>query len=239
VPFDVSELPSLTINLEHGDTDDEACCLPPLQLFEQFTVPNPQYPGYGALEANLSVLVVPDDIDAAWWKSPDSYWMRQKVRRAIKLGYTFGPLDFNNHLDDIYEINTSKSERQGRAMTESYLARPQPERPGPELLCDRHRPAKFGVFLEGKLVAYTFINHSGEMISFSTILGHGDHMDDGIMNLLVFEVVKWYQERSRIRYAMYFLNDSGTAGLQFFKRKMGFAGYNVRWELSRRIPVAV
>ena len=232
--LDPSTLPALTIYLDHGDTDNELCRVEPLKRFEQFTLPNLTYPGYGELEVNTSVLIIPDDIDRDWWGSPESYWMRQKVRRGIKLGYEFAPFEFDDYLDDVYEINTSKDERQGRPMTQSYRERPAAWGRSPEQPCRRHRNGCFGVFRDGKLYAYTYVPQCGEMMLFSMILGHGDHMEDGLMNLLVYEAVKWHRERAGAAYAVYFLHDSGTTGLQFFKRKMGFAGYAVRWELGRR-----
>ncbi len=232
--LDPSTLPAVSIYLEHGDTDDESCRVEPLKLFEQFTLPSLTYPGYGELEVNAGVLVVPDDIQRDWWELPDSALMRRKVRHAIKLGYEFAPFEFDECIDDVYEINTSKAERQGRPMTQSYRERPGARGRSPEQACRRHRNGWFGVFREGKLLAYTNIPQCGEMMLFSTILGHGDHMDDGIMYLLIWETVKLHHERSGTSYAVYYLMDSGTEGLQFFKRKMGFAGYLVRWELGDR-----
>jgi hypothetical protein len=122
-------------------------------------------------------------------------------------------------------------------MSQWYRERPSPKGRTPVQPCARHRRGWFGVFKERKLYAYALVSVTGETMVFSTILGHGDHMEDGIMWLLVFEAVKWNHEQSRTEYALYFLHDSGSAGLQFFKRKMGFAGFVVRWELSR--PAAV
>lgn len=231
--LDAATLPPLTINLEYADTGHETCRAHPLDLFGQFTRPGAEYAGYGYMEVNVSVFPIPDDIDKDWWKTPESYWMRQKVRRAVKLGYAFAPFEYNDHLDDIYEINTSMDSRQGRQMTESYRQRPEPREPWGEQPCPRHHFGYFGIFKDGRLVAYTLVAQSGEMMQFSQILGHGAHMEDGVMNLLIFEAVKWHQERARTPYAVYYLHDSGTSGLQFFKRKMGFAGHLVRWELAR------
>jgi len=231
--IDPAELPALTINFEYGDTDDHTCVKGPLDLYKQFTAPNKTYEGYGFLEVNVSVLLIPDDIERDWWGSPDSYWMRQKVRRAIKLGYSFAAFDHNEYIDDIHEINISLDVRQGRPMTESYRTRPTEQSPFGDQPCPRHRHDYFGVFKDGKLFAYALVPQCGEMMLFSRILGHGDRMSDGIMNLLVYEAVKHRHENSNTRYAVYFLHNSGTTGLQFFKRKMGFGGYTVRWELAR------
>jgi hypothetical protein len=232
-PIIPAELPALTINFEYGDSDGPECTRLPLELYKQFTAPNKAFPGYGYLEVNVSVVDMPDDIETGWWGTPESKWMRQKVRRAEKAGYEFRGFDQKDHIDDLHEINTSLEERQGKPMSSSYVAKPVEEAPYGDQPCPRHRREWFGVFRDGKLYAYTNVLNCGEMLLFSRILGHGEFMKDDIMNLLVFEAAKQLHEKSGTRYAVYFLHHSGTEGLQFFKRKMGFAGYTVTWELAR------
>jgi hypothetical protein len=231
--IDPAALPSLTINLEYGDGEDQACTELPMSFYKKFTAPNKAFPGYGYMEVNVSVLVVPDDVDAGWFGTPESKWMRQKIRRAEKLGYEFRPFAYNDHLDDLYEINTSMADRQGKEMSDYYRNPLSPAPVGPEPTCQKHRRDWFGVFRDGKLYAYANVLQCGEMMLFSTILGHGEAMDDGIMNLLVFESVKLRARESGTRYPVYFLQHSGTEGLQFFKRKMGFTGHTVTWEIAR------
>lgn len=231
--IDPAVLPALTINLEYGDAADVECTELPLSFYKQFTAPNKSFPGYGYLEVNVSVLDVPGDLGTGWWDTPESKWMRQKVRRAEKLGYEFRPFAYNEYLDDIFEINTSMENRQGKPMSDSYRNRPAPAPEAAPPTCARHRRDWLGVFKEGRLYAYANILQCGEMMLFSKILGHGDAMDDGVMNLLVFEAVKLRREESGTRYPVYFLQHSGTEGLQFFKRKMGFTGHTVVWELAR------
>ena len=72
----------------------------------------------------------------------------------------------------------------------------------------------------------------GEAMYAPEILGHGDHLEDGVMAFVLFEAVKWQQKRARTPYVYYYLHGGSTEGLRFFKEKMGFAGHTVRWELS-------
>jgi hypothetical protein len=234
VHLDPTTLPALTVNLEHGDTDDETCRVLPLDWFEILTAPNVRYPGYGEFEVNVSMLVVPADIDADWFESPSSRWMRKKIHRAHRLGYEFGPFEFNDYIDDMYDINTSKWDRQGRPMSEEYRVRPPERAPLPDHPCPRHSEGWFGVFQDGKLCAYLFVQQSGEATFTPNILGHADHLENGVMALALFEAVKWQRERANTSYVYYYLHDSETSGLQFFKEKMGYAGHLVTWELSRR-----
>src|SRR4051794_33494276 len=227
---DPASLPRLAINFECGDTEAPGCTTRARSLYERFVAPSTSYPGYGTYAVNASILVIPDDIEADWFGKPESYWMRQKIRRAVKLGYEVRDVERNDYLDDIYAINTSLEERQGRPMTDAYQAKPQPQSPLGEQPCPRHQLRFLGVLLGEQLVAYTSMQQYGEFVLISTILGHGEHMKDGIMQLLVYEGVRAVKASGHPAYAMYNLHDSGTEGLQFFKRKMGFEGYLVDWQ---------
>jgi hypothetical protein len=229
-------LPVLTLNLEFGDTEHRVCNTSPIDRYKLCTQPNTGsegIPGFGLLEMNVSILVLPEDIERDWWGAPESYWMRQKIRRAIKLGYEFSPIDYSDHLDEIREINTSKDMRQGLKMSDSYQAMPVKKNPFRNQTCRRHRNDYFGILKDGRLYAYALVRQCGEMFIFSEIIGHGDHLDTGIMNLMVFEAAKRRFAESECRYGVYHVHHNGTPGLQFFKRKMGFAGYRVHWELAR------
>ena len=158
--------------------------------------------------------------------------MRQKVRRAGREGYVFAPIDRNAFLDDIFAINASMPERQGRPMGEAYRERPVPQAPLPVFPCPRHALRQYGVLREGHLYAYAWVYVIGEMCLFSTILGHGEHMRSGIMSLLVAEAVRDLMAGADLRYAMYNLHASGTDGPRFFKEQMGFTPFRVTWTMG-------
>jgi hypothetical protein len=231
-PSDPEILPSVIIDLELGDTDDERCDTLPKTLHGRFTAPNAESGGRGAMEVNVALLVIPDDLDD-WWGTPESKWMRQKVRYGQKAGYTVRIFEHNDHIDGIHEINNSLESRQGAVMSDAYKDKPAPESPRVQT-CRRHRRDWFGAFNpDGKLCAYALVIQCGEMLVFSRFLGHGDHRDDGATNVLLYEVVKQRQQESGTRYAVYHRQDNGTEGLQFFKRKMGFRGHDVQWLLHQ------
>jgi hypothetical protein len=232
-PVDPESLPALAICLEYGDSPAEECKRLPRDLYARFTAPGKVYSGYGFLQVNVAILVLPDDIERDWWGSPQAKWMRQKVRRATKLGYEFRPFEHDDHRDEIYAINTSLPTRQGGRMSEAYRTPPADEPPSTTWSCPRHRRAYHGVFKDGRLYAYANVVQCGEAMIFSRLLGHGEHLDDGIVNLLVYEAARHCRRESATRYAVYHLADNGTEGLQFFKRKMGFIGHRVQWELAR------
>ena len=75
-------------------------------------------------------------------------------------------------------------------MADSYM-REQAFTPVGESSCDRHRISQYGMFdRHGLLVAYTVIHRSGELALVSQILGHGEHLAEGVMHLLMVETYR-------------------------------------------------
>ena len=225
---DPSSFPELAISFARGDSADRYCVQYADMLYEKFTAPHPRLEGFGAYEAGASILLLPDSYEQYW--DEVGYSARRKVRRALKEGYAHQEIDRNGYLDDIFDINTSMSHRQGREMTESYQTRPDPYGKLPAYTCPRHRLLTFGVVRDGHLYAYTWVYQVGEMCLFSTILGHGDHLNAGIMYLLIAETLQAVVAAAGTRYAMYNMHYSGTEGLRYFKEKVGFQPYRVKWE---------
>jgi hypothetical protein len=171
------------------------------------------------------VAVLPDTYEQ--WFEDVGYYCRRKVRRAQKRGYTFARINRDDHLEDIHEINTSLEERQGRVMDERYRRAVKPFGPLPNHACPRHQLATYGVFKDGTLVAYAWIYQTGEMFLLSTLLGHGAHLNEGVMFLLIAGVIEDLITTAGSRYAVYERHWSGTEGLRFFKEQMGFRPYLV------------
>jgi hypothetical protein len=232
---DFGSLPRLTIDLQAADTPDRYCVEYVDWLYPRYTayVGN-QFPGYSRLGTGTSVAVLPPTY--AEWFEQVGYYTRRKVRRAEKRGYTFAPIDRDRYLADIHEINTSLEERQGRPMDEKYQREVKPFGPLPQQPCPRHRLCTYGVLLDGKLVAYTWVYQTGEMFLLSTILGHGDHLSNGTMYLLIAGVIKDLLETADAKYAVYERHWSGTEGLRFFKEQMGFRPYLVGWLRGDELP---
>jgi hypothetical protein len=223
--------PELTIGFDRGDGIDPACTELADQLHAKFTAPHRRHAWHGAYQDGASILVLPDTFEA-YWEGPAGYGTRRKVRKALKEGYVFKRIDRDLYLDDIFAINTSMAERQGRQMTAAYRQRPDPFGPLPAYGCPRHQIRTYGVLKDGHLVAYTWLYQVGQMCLFSTILGHGDHLGVGVMYLLVAEALRDVVAVAGTRYAMYNMHVSGTEGLRFFKEQMGFAPFWVNWQLA-------
>lgn len=61
---------------------------------------------------------------------------RNMIKKSIKLGYVFNKFHWDDHLDELYHINTSKEYRQGEKMKFSYSKKVEPlQTIGEEYLC--------------------------------------------------------------------------------------------------------
>ena len=83
---------------------------------------------------------------------------------------------------------------------------------------------------KGRLVAYANIGRYGNFSAFSLLMGLRNN--DGIMHLLVVDIVTRLIERQRVRYVMYDTFFGAQPGLQQFKRIVGFAPYRARYSLQ-------
>lgn len=156
---------------------------------------------------------------------------RKRAARAERLGYAVATYDRSRYLDDEFAINTSLERRQGRPMTAGYRERPAAS---DVWSCPRHRVTAYGVFEPERfrLVAYAFIYRAGDLALVSQILGHGDYLRDDVMYLLmrgVLEVEADLLEVEAGGFLVYNRHDSGTAGLRFFKERIGFEEREVEW----------
>jgi len=228
-----SDFPALTISLEQADTPHRICTAYADRWYGTLMAPDPKRKGWGKNTVGVSILSLPETY-SEWWEKVA--YVRRKVRRAERAGYTFARIDRNVFLDDIYEINTSSPDRQGKPMTDEYLKRPQPATPLPSFPCARHQQHHYGIVRDGRLYAYSWVYQVGEACMFSTILGHSDHLEEGIMYSLVAGALGDLIEVGKPSYAMYTMHFAGTDGLRYFKEKLGFAASTVTWLRTAEMP---
>ncbi len=154
---------------------------------------------------------------------------RKRSDKAHRLGYRFQTIDRAEHEEDLYAINTSKAERQGRPMTAGYQE-PQTY-DDPPMVCERHHVYTYGILDKtGRLRAYLWLYRSGQLAMVSSILGHADYLQDGIMYRLFLKMVA-----NQTKYGgtvFYNLWNSGQEGLRFFKERVGLREGDVEWLLT-------
>ncbi|MBV8889705.1 MAG: hypothetical protein JO305_08575 [Alphaproteobacteria bacterium] len=174
----------------------------------------------------LALVAIPETLDGYLRQIGDK--SRNMIRKALRAGYSVRPFVSAGYLDDIFAINTSKEERGGTPMPPSYRQYPRPMEVAPERHCARHGIANIGCFIGETLVAYCNLHILGELAIINRILGHGAHLRHGIMNLLVRGIVEYGVSRyPLIRAVNYLTLHSGRAGIDAFKRSVGFRSWAV------------
>lgn len=158
--------------------------------------------------------------------------VRNKIRKAAKNGYSFREFAWNEHLDDIYAINTSKVQRANGIMRGWYTEPVQPRFPPQNELPLRKY---FGAFKEGRLCAYLHLLIAGDNAFFKHFIGHADDLSYGVMNGLVSWTVQQFIGHPSLRWLKYgFLPRRYSGSLYSFKKYSGFAGFATVLDLSGR-----
>lgn len=143
--------------------------------------------------------------------------------RARKRGYVCTEIDRNAYVDDIHDINISQDSRQGRPMDRNYIEK----RESFEVLKNFRY---YGVLNPaGKLVAYATLGVYGNFGAFAQLIGHRNN--DGVMHLLVVEVVCRHIDEGRLQYIMYDTFFGAQQGLRQFKMILGFRPYRAKYTL--------
>ena len=183
------------------------------------------------------------------YSRPATY--RHQFQKSERAGYTFERMHVKNHTADFYEINTSKEVRSGGEIR-ANLTRSVEELGGlpvrwsePVLpKCDRHWRQLFGVFVEKadyrqgdlvigkKLLAYLSVVRFGDFATYAQIMGHADHLAEGVVNFVAQKFVELakteaWGSASGLRYLMYGGAQNGGEGLYNFKRRSGMTPYIV------------
>lgn len=177
----------------------------------------------------VSVMPVPASLEE--WRA-EHRTARKRADRSGRLGYGFAPIDRSQYANDIYEINTSLAQRQGRPMSDGYRTRDVPGRL-PNYPCERHSIKTYGVIkefsLSSPLRAYLTLYRVNELSLVSMILGHGNDLRDDIMYLLFAGVVEHTAGAGGWFY--YNRHDSGTDGLRYYKERVGFQPGDITWSM--------
>lgn len=146
------------------------------------------------------------------------------VRRARARGYTVVEIDRNDFIDDIFDINNSVDVRQGRLMDEDYRIK--------KLRYESEVNFKYYGVLDpaGKLVAYGDVGFLGNFAAFSRVIGVRNN--DGIVHLMVTDIIGRLIEAGRYDYLMYDTYFGAGAGMKKFKKLLGFEPYRAKYSIQ-------
>ena len=197
------------------------------QIHRSFTAPHPRFRLVPSKRWGVALLELPESLDA-YLAGHSRKVVRQKRRLAGKHGFRYAMVSPDDYLDDILAVNRSTPSRQGRPMPDSYTDRSLVSR----TFEGRPRiPAILGS--DGRLRAYAIVIPIGDAAVVSTILGHADDLEDGLMYLLVSEIVgACIAARVASGHPGWLMYDTfwGAApGLAYFKARLGFRPCTVSW----------
>jgi hypothetical protein len=163
--------------------------------------------------------------------------VKRETRRAIllsqKQGYEFKEFAWNEYLDDIYEINTSKEIRQAVPMHGWYR---EPVQPRYHSADELQYLKYYGAFKNEKLYAYFHFCLCGDVAVGKHFIGHAQHLRDGIMNGLISWTVKQCVCNSQIRWINYGSWDR-KGSLNAFKQHAGCQGYAILFDIENDLEL--
>jgi hypothetical protein len=143
-------------------------------------------------------------------------------RKCKARGYILCEIDRNERREEIALIETSAPERQGRPMAVGY---------GDfnKKYVDFENYKYYGVIFKSKIVAYANIGTYGNFACVSRLMGHAEHLNNGVMYLMLTEIISNLIEERRLRYIFYDTWYGASKGLKGFKKKLGFAPCIAAW----------
>lgn len=196
------------------------------EAYRYFTKPHPKY----RIIQNKSVGAALIDLRATANRANYLEQIKGKnlgayhAKRARARGYVVAEIERNQFIDDIHEINTSVDTRQGRPMEQHYLQKVSHFATLPYF-------RYYGLFdAKGKLMAYANLALYGDFCAFTHVIGHRNN--DGIMHLLVVEIVCGLLDQGKLNFIMYDTFFGARPGLRNFKEIVGFKPYRARFSLQ-------
>jgi len=214
-------LPNVTIRMSGDDFGHT--------IFRTFTRPHPRLKLIQNKRWGAALLSLPDHFEE-YLQGNAKENLRRKRKRCLKRGFKFATIEPLERLGEILDINLSLPERQGRAMDRPYV-----EMDALRAHFERHKRDVYGVLDPGgQLKAYADVVVMGELAMINRLMGHGEELENGIMYLLISEVVRVMSQRKAETGAPIWLHYDtlfgGSAGLRYFKERLGFRPYRVRWK---------
>jgi hypothetical protein len=196
------------------------------KMHRHFTMPHPRYKIFQNKSLGAAL------VDLTRYRTREAYLNRMKgrnsaeqhARKARARGYTVVEIDRNEYIDEIYQVNTSLNVRQGRPIDEIYREK-----------VTYYTPEKnytyYGIInTDGVLMGYGNVGHYGNFSAFNRVIGVRNN--DGIMHLLVSEIICQMMERQGCRYLMYDTYFGASPGLRAFKTMLGFEPYRAKYSIQ-------
>lgn len=215
-------LPKIKIDIIDNDLSGEVN-----NLYHYFTKPHPKYKIFRNKTMVIMLFEIPKTVENYEKQITGKNSVKYFSRRCSKLGYYTDYFIKNEHLDEMYVINTSSEVRQGRTMSKNYLEKvPEEEQ--------KDSVSYFGVFTsDNKLVGYIRLVKTPKLYVIYQLLGHHDYQNDNIMYLIVHDlIISLINENKDKDYSVYLMYDTyfgGGDGIKLYKKRHQFKPYKVKW----------
>ncbi|UVW30307.1 hypothetical protein [Massilia sp. H6] len=193
--------------------------------YRYYTKPHPKYKIFPNKAVGAAL------VDLTRFRSRDDYAQELKrrkeaerhVKKARSKGYAVMEIDRNDFVDDIHEINNSVEIRQGRPMDPAYRDKKTSYQSEVNF-------RYYGVLSQhGQLMAYCEVAYLGNFAAFNRVIGIRNN--DGIMHLMVAEIISQVIETGKFDYLMYDTYFGASPGLKTFKKMFGFEPYRAKYSL--------
>lgn len=157
---------------------------------------------------------------------------RRNFKKALRNGFFSRPIDYNEHLDEIWAIRRSTPVRQGE-MPDAFINTPPPKRTDPVSTSKTHDYRYFGVFdKDDTLVAYAGCLIAGELMMIEHIYGHFEYQSFGVVPMLLISMAQHAEEdHSTVKYYSYGTFFGASPTMKRFKKKFRFLPHRVSWSL--------
>lgn len=222
---EILTLPKVTIEIIDNDTSGEV-----EELYKYFNKRHPKYKIIRNKTLGVMLFNIPKTVEEYESLISGKNSVMYYSRRCTKLGYYTDYFIKNKHLDDMYDINVSSDNRQGRSMSKQYLEEvPKEEK--------KEAVSYFGVFTsDKKLVGYIRIINTPNLYVISQLLGHDKYQNDNIMYLILHDLITSLIEKNKDNnkevYLMYDTYFGGSQGIKLYKKRHAFKPYKVKWKYS-------
>ncbi|WP_286234349.1 hypothetical protein [Thalassotalea sediminis] len=231
----IQSMPHIDINLMLDECQENDSFFSQIteECFNEATSRHPKLPLIKKRQFGMALFELNDQPDS-YMKAVESS-ARRNYKKAVRNGFTFKRINFNEYIDDIWDIRRSAKVRQG-AMPESFITNRPAEVCIPKSSTSTHDYPHFGIFNNaGKLVAYAACIVAGELIEVEHVYGHSDFQNYGIVPMLYISIAEYAVNHfTKAKYYAYgtFLGASDT--MKRFKKKFKFLPHKVSWHLSTK-----
>lgn len=197
------------------------------ERFRYFCSPHPQFPLIPRKSLGAAMIDLQGSF-ADYQRNKVRALAKRKLKSAKQRKYSYAKRDAVSAIDEIMEINESRPERGGRPMPPLYFNRSEFE-----LIANEIGEAHVVKCPQGRIVAYALVPNIGDLWLLDYVLGHGDHLNAGIMYLLMANVIEEKFELAKTpgkpKWIMYDTWLGASSGLRQFKAVLGFSPHWVRW----------